>query len=220
MNGKRMMLLMATNRIPSSGGLSENTRLFLSNGTLIDITKLKSGDRLLSAEGKASEVERVVQFTGNLVKVTRKFQHEKEGFEEGYIPDGVVTFIVSDRHELLLETKQRVKKSIRKPKHGSMRVIEITELRSKPLSGLDLLLRPMTGSTSFPLATDIAVIKRHIKEKTSESIDGYCAVPGQKYISCEQRIKVVHQGTSEPHKFGNLGVETVDGQMVWGRCDI
>lgn len=51
---------MATNRIPSSGGLSEISRLFLFNGTLIDITKLKSGNRLLSVEGKAPEVERVV----------------------------------------------------------------------------------------------------------------------------------------------------------------
>lgn len=47
-------------------------------------------------------------------------------------------------------------------------------MRGEPLNNFGQLSRPMTGSTSFPLSTDLSVIKRHIKEKTSESIDEYC----------------------------------------------
>lgn len=43
---------MSREIVPFSGGLSEDCRLFLSNGTLIKIKQLMPGDSLLTAEGK------------------------------------------------------------------------------------------------------------------------------------------------------------------------
>lgn len=43
---------MSREIVPFSGGLSEDCRLFLLNGTLIKIKQLMPGDSLLTAEGK------------------------------------------------------------------------------------------------------------------------------------------------------------------------
>lgn len=179
---------MATNCNPSFGGLSENTRLFLSNGTLIDITKLKSGDRLLSAEGKASEVERVVQFTGNLVKFTQTFSHVTTGFEPGYIPYGVVSFTVSDTQVLVFRTLQRLKVMRVKEK----RVFEITELRKQLREAVGMLMLPVTGSRTFFSSSTIREAKDYVKRKTAASDDGYitwnCVAKNIAQLSKELRV--------------------------------
>lgn len=170
---------MATEYIPSSGGLSTDCNLFLSNGNLVNITQLQPGDLLLSADGKASEVEHVVQFIGDLVRITQKFKHVKEGLPNGYVPCGGMAITVSATQELLLRTAQRVKRVTKKDgESGSeKRVIEITQLRSIFYKGFGKLVRPITSSKSFtvtsPIFSTIAEMKAHTKKATSSSDDGY-----------------------------------------------
>lgn len=170
---------MTTKYIPSSGGLSTDCNLFLSNGTLINITQLKPGDLLLSAEGKASEVGLVVQFIGDLVAIKQKSKHVKDGLPTGYLPCGSMSITVSDTQELQFRTTQRVKRVTKKDKEtgNEKRVIEITQLRNIFFRGIGKLVRPITSSKSFPITSQIsstiAEIKNHTKTATALSDDGH-----------------------------------------------
>lgn len=160
---------MATQYIPASGGLSENCRLFLSDGRLVNVAQIKPGDLLLSAEGTASEVELVVSYNGSLVKITQMFQHDKDDLQAGCIPCGVIELTVSDTQELFLRTKQRVKRSWKKNRP----VIEITQLREVFLNGFGKLVQPFSSSKTFIESRDVSEIRNHIKRATALSTDGY-----------------------------------------------
>lgn len=161
--------------------------MFLSNGNLVNITTLKPGDLLLSADGKASEVERVARFAGDLVRITQKYKHTKDGFPDGHVPCGVLNITVSDTQELMLRTTQRVKKTIKKDKAtgNEKRVIEITQLRSIFHEGFEKLVRPVNSSKVFgvtaTISSTIAEIKNHTKRATAVSDDG------QLYWNCQMK---------------------------------
>lgn len=89
-------------------------------------------------------------------------------------------------------------------------------MRGEPLNNFGQLSRPMTGSTSFPLSTDLSVIKRHIKEKTSESIDEYCVryCHVRNLSIVNKKNKSLHQSAFKSDRFGNPGFQTLDGQVV------
>lgn len=160
---------MPPTRYSKFGGLGKDCRVFLSDGTLIDVGKLAKGDLLLSADGETSEVQDVCRYKSKLVRIDQVGNHSKDIYKSGEKPFGLMNIILSEDQEVWLRTKQRLK-SVSKP---NKKVIEISELKEKRVKELGIVSLVLTSSFSDTHAADITPIKNYIKKKTMASTDGH-----------------------------------------------
>lgn len=168
---------MTTAPAPHYGGFSDSCRLFLLDGTLIDVAQLKPGHLLMSAEGDAAEVLKVDQYTGNLTRLEQGYKHSNERYGPENLPLGVTSCYVSDTQRFFFRTGQRVKMT-RNTRKG--RVVEITQLKSFHLEGFGRLVMPFTGSRTFPSSSTAMEVKNYIYEQTVTSDDGFLVWSGSK----------------------------------------
>ncbi|QLQ80169.1 hypothetical protein HG537_0D01700 [Torulaspora globosa] len=166
------------------GGLGEDCRVFLADGTLTSVRELMEGDLLLSADGKPSEVKDVKRYKTKCMKVVQTSMHSTA---PALKPFGLMEIILSEDQEVLLKTKQRIKTMSKSNK----RIIEISELREKLVKDVRIVSFVQTGSRSFPERTDIKILKDYIKRKTMTSTDGHivwsCLLRDVAYLNKELR---------------------------------
>lgn len=155
---------------PYYGGFSESCRLFLSDGTLIDIAQLKPGHLLMSAEGDSAEVLKVDRYIGDSIRLEQCYKHSNERYGPENLPFGVTSCIVSDTQRFFFRTGQRVKMT-RNTRNA--RVVEITQLKSFYLEGFGRLVIPFTSSRTFPPSSTCMEIKNYVYEQTITSDDGF-----------------------------------------------